>query len=116
MKRMLTVLAMLVFLSGCATQHEASGYRRFVKANCEVCGTTKGIQGCHVIPQNVILKRVAAGKLTESEGKYLINDCETNIKSLCRSCHSYIQHIGGNFKRWNANVVETIKSFKEGEE
>lgn len=104
--RLFTALAALVVLVGCRSMDEAYvfapsdtvtanwRYTQLPMAECAWCGSKVSLQRHHVIPWSA---------MPELEHE------PTNLVVLCAADHLRVAH-GGNWKRFNANLLETLKT------
>lgn len=69
-------------------------YRQFPMKECAWCGSKLSLERHHVLPWS-------ASPELENE--------PTNIVVLCKPDHLRVAH-GGNYKRFNANLLETLKT------
>ena len=93
-----------IFSSGCATTTEnddwldewvrsGASYQQYRGTVCEVCGTDKDIEGCHIYP------RVDYPELENQK---------ENIVTLCRPCHEVLSHFRNTSRYWNPNLREIV--------
>ena len=69
-------------------------YQQFKLTECKYCGSALHGNRHHVLPW-----------AAQPE----LKDDPNNIVCLCRKCHEIVAH-GGNWKRFNANLWETLKT------
>lgn len=90
-----------VFLSMCACMGCASsaplsfgsGYTQYRLPACEVCGSTKKVEGCHIYPQ-----------IDYPD----LRDKKANLVTLCRPCHMCLSHFQNTSRYWNPNLREIV--------